>query len=285
MTKHSLFIYTETSLHAGTGSTVSVVDLPIQRERTTNYPIIQGSGVKGALRSQANLGKDDEQLLFGIDPDIMQKSKEAFAGAISVGDARIVLFPVRSLMGVFAYVTCPHVLARVGRETGANLPSVSITDDSTALVTSNSSVVTSGSIVLEEFTFAGKASKEVDTIAKWLADNALPQGEEYAYWRTKLASSLVVLPDNAFKDFVTTSTEIVTRVKLVTETKTVDTKIGGLWTQESLPSDTLLMSGINISSRNPNVNGNSLKEVFDNKRIQIGGDETTGDGFVALKWL
>ena len=35
MVTKGLFIYTETSLHAGVGSTVSAIDLPIQRERTT----------------------------------------------------------------------------------------------------------------------------------------------------------------------------------------------------------------------------------------------------------
>jgi CRISPR-associated protein Cmr4 len=35
-----LYLYVETPLHAGTGSGLSSVDLPIQRERTTQYPMI-----------------------------------------------------------------------------------------------------------------------------------------------------------------------------------------------------------------------------------------------------
>jgi CRISPR-associated protein Cmr4 len=45
-----LFLYTETPLHAGSGTNVVGVDLPIQRERHTQYPMIQSSGIKGALR-------------------------------------------------------------------------------------------------------------------------------------------------------------------------------------------------------------------------------------------
>ncbi|HLY31875.1 MAG TPA: RAMP superfamily CRISPR-associated protein, partial [Ktedonobacterales bacterium] len=45
-----LFLYTETPLHAGTGASLGIVDLPIQREVHTQYPMIQGSSVKGALR-------------------------------------------------------------------------------------------------------------------------------------------------------------------------------------------------------------------------------------------
>ena len=48
-----LYLYVETPLHAGSGSSVGVVDLPIQRERVTGYPVVQASGLKGKLRSEA----------------------------------------------------------------------------------------------------------------------------------------------------------------------------------------------------------------------------------------
>ena len=44
------FIRTITPLHAGTGQDLGIVDLPIQRERHTSYPKIEGSGLKGAIR-------------------------------------------------------------------------------------------------------------------------------------------------------------------------------------------------------------------------------------------
>jgi len=37
-------------LHPGSGSELGIVDLPIQRERHTGYPKIEGSGLKGSLR-------------------------------------------------------------------------------------------------------------------------------------------------------------------------------------------------------------------------------------------
>jgi CRISPR-associated protein Cmr4 len=279
MKTYSLFIYTETSLHAGAGSTVSVVDLPIQRERTTNYPIVQGSGVKGALRSQVKLDNKDKVLLFGAEPG---DSANAAAGNISVGDARIVLFPVRSLMGVFAYVTSTHVIARLARDVKSLKALTASIEDDKALVTTKSNVIANSTVVLEEFSFNTTSSTDVDKIAQWLASNALPQGAEYEYWRNKLQTSLVILPENAFADFVTTSTEIVTRVKIDNDKKVVQT--GALWTQESLPSDTLLVSNITISDREKSITSEALAGTF-NTRIQIGGDETTGDGFVALKWL
>lgn len=279
----ALFIYTESSWYAGTGSTVSVVDLPIQRERTTNYPIVQGSGIKGALRSQATVDDKVKNTVFGPDSEALKSDKNgAHAGAISVGDARIVLFPVCSLMGVFAYVTCPHVLARLGRDVqGLPALSVSLSDDQ-ALVPTANNVSASGSVVLEEFSFTATPHGDASQIAAWLARYALPQGDEYAYWRKKVMQSLVILPDNAFKDFVTTSTEVVTRVRIDSTKKTVID--GALWTQESLPPDTLLMSKVFISARKDTLSTQDVVGCFNN-RLQIGGNETTGDGFVVLNWL
>jgi CRISPR-associated protein Cmr4 len=279
-----LFMYTESSLHAGTGSSVSAVDLPIQRERATQYPLVQGSGVKGALRAQANLDKNVINAIFGPETT----NADEFAGAISVGDARIVLFPVRSLKGVFAYTTSPAVLARLARLIPSGFLPVPSTEPKSALVTSSSALVSSGRIVLEEFTFAAKSDAAADAIANWLAEYAFPQGEAYNYWREKVKTSLVILPDNDFRDFVVSSTEIVTRVRLDTAKKTVAS--GALWTQEMLPSDTLLVSP--IVARRPRAKdadfepGVMLDGLVDalGPRIQLGGDETTGQGMVALRW-
>jgi CRISPR-associated protein Cmr4 len=280
-----LFLYTETSLHAGVGSTVSAIDLPIQRERTTQFPIVQGSGIKGALRSQVIANEDALEALFGADT----KKEEKFAGALSVGDARIVLFPVRSLNGVFAYTTCAAVLARVARDV-PNFPALDQdVQGENALVTSKSAVVASGKAVLEEFSFTCKENARVDEIAKWLAQNAFPTAPAYEYWRKKVQDSLIVLSDESFRDFVQNSTEIVTRVRLDREKKTVAQ--GALWTQEALPSDCLLLSAILARSTRNGSNG-TAEQVADwlrdpqnvPQRIQLGGDETTGSGIVALRW-
>ncbi len=285
-----LFLYTETSLHAGTGSSVSAVDLPIQRERATHYPQVQGSGVKGALRSQSSLSEDDCVTIFGPE----EKNADTHAGAISVGDARIVLFPLRSLSGVFAYATSALALARLQRMR-PDLPSIpSELALATAFVTSSSDLIAAkGCVVLEEFTFTAQKSYEagagLDAIAQWLSINAFPQTDEYKYWRLKVAQSLILLPENDFRDFVATSTEITTHVRLNKETKTVET--GALWTQEAIPSDALFVVPVTVrKARNKaglgaTVIGQTIASAYQNNRMQLGGDETTGQGVVALKWL
>jgi CRISPR-associated protein Cmr4 len=331
-----LFIYVETPLHAGSGRGLGAVDLPIQRERTTNYPIVQASSLKGRMRGEAYaryepfIKRFEElktQFVNQIRPDEQDKERakkqaesrarrqaaqetglEAIfgpeagegasdhAGAISFGDARVLLFPVRSLAGVFAWTTSVDVLERFKRATQiANVKfDVAIPPEpgeNTAWV--NGDALKAGdSVVLEEFSFTPDTTHagKVQAIGKWLADNALPQTSEYKYWREALPSKLCILPENAFRDFVQYGTEVQTHIKIDPDKKTVSG--GALWTSESLPTDTLLYAPVMATDARTKVNGNGMKadqvlqRVVELKieRTQLGGDETTGQGFVALRF-
>ena len=109
-------MYAVTPCHAGSGSALGVVDLPIQRERHTNWPMIQASGVKGAFRANFDRFKnkiaDKEQIkdfetltesVFGTSSD------GGYAGSLSISDAKILAFPMRSNVSPFVWITCPAV--------------------------------------------------------------------------------------------------------------------------------------------------------------------------------
>lgn len=306
-----LYLYMETPLHAGVGSGLSSIDLPIQRERTTQYPMIQGSGIKGKLRAamegdRKTLSSEERNIvdtLFGppskpADSSDDRASGSDHAGALIFGDARILLFPVRSLSGVFAYTTCYDVLNRFKRDkerSGMSLWNVPtpITDDISptpiALVTSNNQVSASGAVVLEEFSFQVRTSTAANEIADWIARNALP--DEYEHWRDRLRKSLIILPDNDFRDFVLYATEIITRISIDRKTKTAAGT--ALWTEEHLPTDTLLY--VPVYATNSRRNGSTMQakdilqkvtslEDSQGGYIQLGGDETVGRGLVRMHW-
>ena len=158
MITKTLYLYTETPLHAGVGSGLSSIDLPIQRERATQYPMIQGSGIKGKLRASLEESHNSlVDIVFG--PPSSNGTGSDHAGALVTGDARILLFPVRSLNGVFAYTTSYDVLSRFRRDIERaqttttinwNLPTVR---NDQVLVTAKSDVHSNNTIVLEEFSF------------------------------------------------------------------------------------------------------------------------------------
>lgn len=294
-----IFLYTESPLHVGSGRDMGVVDLPIQRDKVTQYPIVQASSLKGKLRAElaekhttANI-----EILFGK----AGGDNENWAGAVSPGDARILLFPVRSLNGVFAWVTSLDVLTRFRRDVALagqtvtwQLPDNAV-DKDTCWVANGTAVQSANRVTLEEFTYDAKTNEFVSTLAAWLATNALPQTPEYKFWREKLARHLVILPEDDFRDFALYSTEVNTRVKLVPETKTVQS--GALWTEENLPSDSLLYAPLALGNSREYRNGGidpqftaeqvaaTLREAFHEQRFQLGGNETTGRGYVMANIL
>ena len=308
----TLYLYIETPLHAGVGSGLSSIDLPIQRERTTQYPMIQGSGIKGKLRATAEDMKEREQAPFDKDDNLVAimfgpENGSDHAGALIAGDARILLFPVRSLNGVFAYTTSYDVLNRFMRDMNRGndsplkwrLPEEELSEHTVHITKEQKSrVAVNDKVVLEEFSFDAKPEPVVDEIATWLANNALPKTDEYAYWQAKVKDSLVILPEEDFRDFVVNATEIITRISIDRVKKTAAGK--ALWTEEHLPTDTLLYVPIYATDarKTKTVDGKKVPEMLaaeilekatqlENSQqgyLQLGGDETVGRGMVRLHW-
>ncbi|ALV63531.1 CRISPR-associated RAMP Cmr4 [Thermococcus sp. 2319x1] len=277
-----LGIYAVTPVHAGSGSEVGLIDLPIQRERHTGFPVIWGQSLKGVLRSAFKKENSKSGIIYSIfGPDTERASEHA--GAISVGDAKILLFPVRSAKGVFAYVTCPLVLERfkrdlelAGKNTNFIIPTVGGNE---AVVSKNSVLMINGNVVLEEVVLKG-TQNDLSGVVNAI-NHVLPDG-------VNVEERLAVVPDDVFSAFVRMSTEIVARVAINAETGTV--KQGGLWYEEFLPADTVLYSVIAIAKprggelKTAEEVSNILENFFKNNRfLQIGGDETIGKGFVKIK--
>ncbi|WP_322509278.1 type III-B CRISPR module RAMP protein Cmr4 [Anaerolinea sp.] len=286
-----LFFYVETPLHVGAGRASANVDLPIQRERVTQYPMVQASGLKGALRAEFCQRYDSPEVeaVFGK----AGAGDKSWVGAVSAGDARILLFPVRSLVGVFAWVTSLHALESfrraadlVGQSIPWTLPQ-GMPDTNTAWVGSKPQVLAQGKVVLEEFSFDAQPKAEVDAIAKWLSEHALPQGVAFQYWRDTLPARLCILPEDAFRDFCLYGTEVQMHIRIDPDKKTAAEK--ALWTAESLPADSLLyapLMAMDVRNGKDSKSANEVLEKFDflqGGHIQLGGDETTGQGWVAVK--
>ncbi|GBC81418.1 hypothetical protein HRbin10_00530 [bacterium HR10] len=295
-----MFLYAETSLHAGSGTSLGVVDLPIQREKYTDFPVVQASGLKGAVREwfefkfTDNANRRKIELAFG--PDKIGSEESGYAAAVTFTDARILLFPVRSLKGIFAYCTSPTVLERFRRD--AQIAGVTLDwtvptppNDQTVLgVQGGSDVAADDQVLLEEYAFGFQANADVTKIAEWLSHAAFPNGSEYHFWRDKVKKSLLVLPDNAFRDFVKLSTEVQARIKIDNDKRTVVK--GGLFYEEALLPDSLLYSVVLAhdpvkDDRAELADADAVLEFLrgiDRKRLQLGGDATIGRGIVSVRF-
>ncbi|WP_010478235.1 type III-B CRISPR module RAMP protein Cmr4 [Thermococcus zilligii] len=276
-----LGIYTISPVHAGSGSESSVIDLPIQREKHTGFPVIWGQSLKGVLRHAFEDRNDDEGIVHSIFGPPTEKAGE-HAGAISVGDAKILLFPVRSARGVFAYVTSPLVLERFKRdmELAGKKVDFTVPNPGDGAIVDKSSILTVGdNVILEEVVLKAK-NENLSSLEKALSE-ILPEG-------VPVKERLAIVPDDVFSAFVRMNTEIVARIAIDSKTGTV--RKGGLWYEEFLPSDTVLYSVIAVGKpRGGGLNSvadveRKLTEFFkNNPYLQVGGDETVGKGFVKVK--
>jgi CRISPR-associated protein Cmr4 len=291
-----LFLHAQTSLHPGSGTALGTIDLPVQRERHTLWPTIPGSALKGILRDavrertarasysgdRRRANEEDRELTAVFGPGKVDESS-SHAGALSVTDARILAFPVRSLRGVFAWVTCREVVRRLNRDLAlvgqAGLAPPPEVRRNEALCPKGSPLLLDGSsIVLEEFEFRVKG--EPGVVAGWTASSV---GDE------RVHQHMVVLSDDDFTYFVRHATEVVARVGLDYERKTV--KDGALFYQEFLPAETLfyavLLASASRYRERPWMAAEVLGHVAGHLRavkyLQVGGDETTGKGLCAVR--
>jgi CRISPR-associated protein Cmr4 len=282
-------LFTETPLHPGTGTTTGVVDLPIQRERHTDFPNIQSSGIKGALREKA-------ERLWEKTPEVVNvifgPKNSDHAGSTGITDARILAFPVRSLSQVYVWVTCPEVLSRLKRDLAlAKMCPAEIHDlnpaEEKAFVAEGSGLSTP--LVLEELLFEVDNS-EADRMKKLITEilKFMPEKEDvYAHVREKLQKHLVVIPNDDFRHIVKTATQVSARIVL-NERKTSE----NLWYEETLPSDSLFYvvvmaakpRGGNGALNDSNAVLSKLKEVA-GEYLQIGGNETVGMGWCAVRFI
>lgn len=282
-----LFLICETPLHAGAGGGVGT-ELPIQREGHTRFPKIEASSLKGALREafEGKKSKTDPELIaaFGH-PD-------ENAGALGLTDARILLFPVKSLRGVFAWTTCPRVLTRLvadlnicinampadssdAKELAGFSAQLTAAAKSENTVASTELLAMNGKVFLDEFLLAVDATNPAKKVAEFL-DTLLGLDD--------LQRRFIIVSNETFDDFVTRCTEVHTRIKIDDDGIVAD---GQLFTEEHLPAESVLYSLLLASpefsdSANRRTAGQILG-FFKNtlpRIVQIGGNATLGKGIV-----
>ncbi|GAC41228.1 uncharacterized protein PPOP_0578 [Paenibacillus popilliae ATCC 14706] len=239
-----MFLNVLTSMHAGGGSELSVVDLPIQREGHTGFPKIESSSLKGSLRCVAKHNAEQSTVdhIFGS-----EDTENRFASAVAFSDARLLFFPVRSAKGVFAFVTCPMVIRHFVDDmelAGISELAQRCTLTPCPLVAKGSQLVLKdndkNTVMLEEYVYTVTVEdRDEAPFGAFLERllNVLPCNE---LLQDQLKSHAILVPDDDFSDFVRMSTEVVTRIRIDTESRTAQG--GALFNEEYLPSESVMYS-------------------------------------------
>lgn len=276
------YIQALSPIHAGTGQAVSVIDLPISREKTTGWPNVPGSSIKGVMRDRCR-GLDGEcsegllDLAFG--PDTEHSSDNA--GEIIFGDAQLLLLPVRSFFGTFARATCPLALRRLRRDHKAlglacEVPTPAVAAGECLLGAEGSVLAHDGRVYLEDLDFGADSNPESLAVAEKLATALAPEGQ-----REDFMKRLLILDDDSFTYLTETAVAVAARIRLKEDTKTVDQ--GGLWYEESLPSEAVLYSPWIVTPRKAEEDKLiNLLGCLAQGIVQIGGNATVGRGLCRI---
>lgn len=282
-------LYAISPVHAGAGSSMGVVDLPVQRERHTSWPHIQASGVKGSMRHhfekfksvlQPKMENQFDQITEKIFGSENYGDDGTLPGAISVSDAKLLAFPMRSSKSPFVCITCPAVLKRLkndliltGKLEEMTIPSVA--EDEAIIISGN--IKPGEKILLEDYEvkiIAGENLKISVTAKKML----------------EKAETLLLVSDSIFNYGVENCMEIRTQIKIDDKTGTTDT--GSLRYEELLPGDSLMYVILFYGASRDTENAihaeqliSYMKDEVIKSHIQIGGDETLGCGLFQIEWI
>ena len=287
------------ALHCGTGQSVGVVDLPIARARATNLPIVPGSSLRGVLRQHVTgSNKAMARTLFG--PETITGDQDAFAGALAVGDAHLLVLPVRCLAGIVSYVTSPFILRRYARDLArAGIPAPTALPPepagNEAVVAPQSANLVDGkgrtapgdrpgsdrALVLEDLDLTAREDVSLEGWATHVAQVVHPGDAES---QNDVIRRFALLPD-AIMDFLAeTATEIRARIAIDSDTGTV--RKGALWYEENLPAEAVLWGVFALSDSNSPAEDPRRSEALAGEMpvsgtlLQLGGKAGVGRGLV-----
>lgn len=283
MNTRPFLLHALSPLHAGTGHTPDIIDLPTARMKATGIPFLPGSSIKGVLRDARRPKKPREEWTE-VDRHEHEKSEAVFgpdkeragdhAGALVVGDARLLALPVRSFRGTFAWVTSPLLLTLAKRDLEEPSLTVPTINGRGARLAQETICVHNDKLYLEDLDLAAAVAAEATAWAQRLAPLASPGDDIFT-------KRFAIIDDDTMAFLWETATQVDARVRLDERTRTVAP--GALWLEESLPPETLLIGLLaadrsrrrNVSMTPDEVLGFALsgEEVH-----QLGGKATTGRG-------
>jgi CRISPR-associated protein Cmr4 len=189
-----------------------------------------------------------------------------------VSDARLVLQPVRSLTSQYKWVTCPHLIERLQRDSaraGEREPATSVPSVESGKYLGPAE----GDLFLEERQFVHGGAVRQDLLA------LLKPLIAHASTAQRVEKQLVVLNDSDFVWFARYGLSVNARNVLDEKNKTSK----NLWYEETIPPDSLFCCL--LGERSDKGALASVLKLFKGKPyIQMGGNETVGQGWFAVKF-
>ncbi len=253
---YRFFLMTIDPVHIGTGGArLGRVDNPIVREPGTNLPKIPGSSLHGVIRAYAAhrygkpqcAGQGQQEgrkhcgrptcpicYTFGYARD----REGGYAGVVAISDARILLFPVYSMVGP-VWVTSPSALKEAGIRA----------KNGQEIVLKNLNKARWSKELWKHGSSDDKATSQSINLG-WLMvekddEKELPKIEWPPNIPDQIRNRVVLVSDKLFSQIVNSNLEVRTSVAIDPETGAAEEK--ALFTYEAIPRATILWMDVVVS--------------------------------------
>lgn len=292
MKSNILYIFTRTPLHVGAGNSVGAIDQPVMRERHTGFPIIPGSSIKGVfadyflVRENGRVVQDESRKaskrdetaarIFGLGEGKKKNGQDETsnlqgqAGSLSLTEAKILAFPIRSAKGCFAWLTSPIAVARWARS--------QLSSQEAAEIIKELPQPTDAQAYFDKDELGEKAIFEdlvFENAGKFDFSTRLATVCSDPVWTAQAAKKLALVSDDLLGHFCRNTCDVAQHVVIDDETGVA--KDGLLFNQENVPSETLFYSPIFGPSEDFKQLAEKIGDI-----AQFGGDASTGLGFCSL---
>ena len=235
---YRFFIMTTDPVHVGTGGMrLGRVDNTIVREPGTNLPKIPGTALHGAIRMYAarrygkpqcagqkgHCGQPTCPICYTFGS--IEGEAGSFSGVVSIGDARILLFPVYSMVGP-VWVTSPTALQDAG------LGEYKVSSDKAKWGGNHSELPTNKPLNL------GWLMVERDEKENKSENGNFPKIDWPDKIPEQIRNRIVLVSNKLFSQIVNSNLEVRTSVAINPETGAAEE--GALYTYEAIPRATIL---------------------------------------------
>lgn len=288
MTEYLLYLYAESPVHTGAAGSADALDLPVQREAATGYPVIWGQSLKGALRQAArDEGRDrgwpEPRVTEVFGSPIQDPGEEGGTpGTLAVGDAQLVAMPVPTLRHTFAWLTSQIALGRLARK----YKTLDLAAHAVPSVRSDAGICASQAWSEADQEVLGPClvgferpfSQQLAAWAERIAADALGDDSVFKPFADKLRADLVLVGADIVPVLLRECTEQAVRIQLYEDRKTVKE---GPFYSEYLPVETIMAASLTLRGNGDTEDNRRLLEKLLNRQLlRIGGDETLGKGLM-----
>ena len=189
-----MFLYLESSLRVGGDTEGIEIDLPVQREAATGYPLLPASSLKGALRSRARVAASSRSSCWGCSgppPDseehrahTQQRRRLRFHPASVPGP--VVDRPVRLGHQRRDLVSFPRDMAGLRREgRTATATARAATPKQRAWLPRRRCCAASKRWSSRSSRSRSGPPRKFGALGAWMAENAFPDDSVFDFWRSR----------------------------------------------------------------------------------------------------